>query len=288
MTPGGDYRLRREDYVLLQEALSVLMFQLQNWNHVAKEHGVSEAPYGPEAAYLASIVKWGSAELADGEKREIVVSGISVGSLRYQKAALLFASWAEEERVDKVANTSWPKGVMEVTRRKARRLRELAEEIKQEPAAILDELRPLSGRRTAEQSGAEWDVFISHAREDKEAIARPLKNALTNEGLKVWYDEDALTVGDSLRRSIDRGLAHAQFGIVILSPRFLEKEWPQRELDGLAARESDGRKVILPVWHEIDEARIRRYSPMLADRIAVSSASGIGVVVRELLRAINR
>ena len=66
-----------------------------------------------------------------------------------------------------------------------------------------------------------------------------------------------LTVGDSLRRSIDKGLARSRFGIVIISKAFLQKEWPQKELDGLVAREIEGIKVILPVWHEIGAAQIR-------------------------------
>ena len=54
--------------------------------------------------------------------------------------------------------------------------------------------------------------------------------------MSVWFDELTLKVGDSLRRSIDRGLASSRFGIVVISPHFLSKEWPQKELDGLTAR----------------------------------------------------
>lgn len=134
----------------------------------------------------------------------------------------------------------------------------------------------------------EWDVFISHAREDKEAIARPLADGLRARGITVWFDEFALTVGDSLRRSIDHGLAQSRFGIVVISKNFLRKEWPQKELDGLVAREVDGIKVILPVWHEIGAAEIRSYSPFLADRLAASSDKGLDHVIEELIRAIRR
>ena len=133
----------------------------------------------------------------------------------------------------------------------------------------------------------EWDVFISHASEDKEDFVRPLAHALQAQGLKVWFDETALTVGDSLQRSIDRGLAHSRFGIVIISPSFLSKEWPQKELDGLVAREIEGVKVILPVWHRIDVAEVRRHSPMLAGRLATQSKSGVAQVVADLLQAIH-
>ncbi len=140
---------------------------------------------------------------------------------------------------------------------------------------------------TDRSSVPEWDVFISHASEDKEEFARPLAMAIRDRGLKVWFDEFTLRVGDSLRRSIDKGLAHSRYGVVIISPAFLSKEWPQKELDGLMAREIDGRKVILPVWHNIDAATLRRCSPMLADRLATSSNKDMVQIVSELLDAMT-
>jgi hypothetical protein len=70
----------------------------------------------------------------------------------------------------------------------------------------------------------EWDVFISHASEDKEDFVRLLAERLRTHGLRVWYDDFTLTVGDSLRRSIDRGLARSRYGIVVISPNFLRKD----------------------------------------------------------------
>lgn len=136
-------------------------------------------------------------------------------------------------------------------------------------------------------AGKEWDVFISHAFEDKAGFATALASALCDKGLSVWYDSYTLTVGDSLRQKIDEGLARSRFGIVILSPAFFSKHWPQQELNGLAAREVRGVKVILPVWHNLDRDQVASYSPMLADRMAVSSASGLKEVVTELMRAIG-
>lgn len=53
----------------------------------------------------------------------------------------------------------------------------------------------------------EWDVFISHASEDKDTFVQPLAGALTQLGMKVWYAPFRLEVGDSISRSIDKGLA---------------------------------------------------------------------------------
>lgn len=114
-----------------------------------------------------------------------------------------------------------------------------------------------------------WDVFVCHASEDKEAIAKPLANILSAFGVKVWYDEFTITVGDSLSRSIDKGLANSNFGIIILSPSFFLKGFAEYELRGLTAKEIGGRKVILPIWHKITRKDVLRYSPPLADKWAL-------------------
>ena len=132
-----------------------------------------------------------------------------------------------------------------------------------------------------------WDVFISHAWEDKESIARPLADALSHVGIEVWYDEFTLTLGDSLRRSVDHGLANSKYGVVILSPNFFAKEWPQRELDGLATREISSGKIILPIWHQVTRRSIEHYSLVLADKLGVSTERGLNVVVHEILRVIR-
>jgi hypothetical protein len=132
------------------------------------------------------------------------------------------------------------------------------------------------------------DVFICHCSEDKEDFVRPLAKALRAHHLDVWYDEFALTIGDSLREAIDRGLAESRFGIVVLSPDFFRKRWTQRELNGLVAREiSEERQLILPIWHHINRDEIVRYSPPLADVFAASSVLGVDAVVDVLLKKIR-
>jgi hypothetical protein len=157
------------------------------------------------------------------------------------------------------------------------------------PVSILPPRAQPSRRRRLQRSArrTRWDAFLSHASEDKEVFARPLAEALQGRGISVWFDDMTLRVGDSLRRKIDEGLSQSRYGIVLISPAFLQKEWPQRELDGLTAREVDGEKVILPVWHNVDAPTLRNYSPTLADRIATNSAKGLEKVVDDLLLAIH-
>jgi TIR domain len=139
-----------------------------------------------------------------------------------------------------------------------------------------------------QEEGLLHDVFICHASEDKDAFVRPLAEALSAHHVDVWYDDFVLTVGDSLREAIDRGLADSRFGIVVLSPHFFQKRWPKRELNGLVAREAaEDRQLVLPIWHHIDRDEILRHSPPLADLLAVRSALGMDGVVTALLKKLR-
>ncbi len=103
-------------------------------------------------------------------------------------------------------------------------------------------------------------------------MARPLAELLIERGVNVWYDDFTLTVGDGLRRSIDRGLAGSRFGVIILSPDFFRKEWPQAELDGLVAKQrASGAKVILPIWHRVTKDDVLGAGPTLADLKALNT-----------------
>jgi hypothetical protein len=134
----------------------------------------------------------------------------------------------------------------------------------------------------------DYDVFISHASEDKVLVAAALAAYLENRGFRVWLDEFELTVGDSLRCSIDHGLSASRFGLVILSPDFLRKAWTNRELDGLVAREDGNQKVILPIWHNLSKEDVLTYSPTLAGKMAVSTEQGLEYVAEQVVRAIAR
>ncbi|MEM6452256.1 MAG: DUF1883 domain-containing protein [Cyanobacteria bacterium P01_D01_bin.105] len=139
------------------------------------------------------------------------------------------------------------------------------------------------------ESQREYDVFISHASEDKEGIVRPLANALKDEGLRVWYDEFELKIGDSLRRKIDRGLATSRVGLVVLSQSFISKGWTNYELDGIVTRTITGEQILLPIWHKISKQEVINFSPSIADKVARSTATHtveeIATEIAELIRS---
>lgn len=135
------------------------------------------------------------------------------------------------------------------------------------PSLVRDEPPALASGEEA------YDVFISHASEDKDTIVRSLAGALVDQGLKVWYDEFTLRIGDSLRQKIDRGLVTSRVGLVVLSPAFVAKGWTNYELDGIVSRTISGEQILLPIWHDITKQQVIDFSPSLADKVARSTAT---------------
>jgi hypothetical protein len=113
------------------------------------------------------------------------------------------------------------------------------------------------------------DAFISHASEDKSSLVAPLAKLLDQLGANIWYDDFSLELGDSLSRSIDKGLSQSRYGVLVLSPSFFAKPWPEYELRGLVSKEMGGEKVIIPIWHNVNRDDVLKYSPPLADKKAI-------------------
>ena len=139
-----------------------------------------------------------------------------------------------------------------------------------------------------ESSDHRYDVFISHATEDKDEIVRPLADALIARNVRVWYDESELRMGDSVRGKIEEGLANSRYGIVVLSHAFFQKKWPKYELNALVAREMADKPVILPIWHKITENEIMSHSPGLTDKIALNTSDfTINEIAQEIAEVIQ-
>lgn len=143
----------------------------------------------------------------------------------------------------------------------------------------------------AQSDGQTYDVFVSHASEDKDEFVRPLANALIAAGLKVWFDEMTLRIGDSLRQKIDKGLANSRVGLVVLSPAFIKKGWTNYELDGIVTRSVSGEQVLLPIWHNITKQQVMDFSSSIADKVARSTAvhtiDEIASEISDLLQSSN-
>lgn len=139
--------------------------------------------------------------------------------------------------------------------------------------ALGNRSRSDSWRSIAPSNEPVIDIFLSHASEDKDDIARPLKDALEGRGVTVWFDELKIKVGQSIRQEIEAGIAACRFGVVIISPHFLAKQWTQAELDALFGKKMEsGRNMVLPIWHHVSKDDVQRHSPLLAGVLALNTA----------------
>lgn len=131
----------------------------------------------------------------------------------------------------------------------------------------------LDERRKPEdvEASAMYDVFISYASEDKQDFVDPLVEKLQNSGIRVWYDTLEMQWGKSLREQIDNGIKRSKFAILVLSKNFFAKKWPQRELDGILAKESISGSTPLPIWHNITQEELYELSPTLSGLFAYST-----------------
>jgi hypothetical protein len=114
----------------------------------------------------------------------------------------------------------------------------------------------------------EEHVFMCHANEDKEAVATPLASALRMRNVSVWMDTERLQIGDRLRPAVDAALTGSWCAVVVMSPAFFAKGWPQYELDGIISRWTAGLIRLLPIWHGMTRSEILNSIPSLAYHIS--------------------
>lgn len=135
----------------------------------------------------------------------------------------------------------------------------------------------------------QYDVFVSHAWEDKESFVEEFVQELQKLGLQVWYDKNQIKWGDSMRAKIDEGLRKSKFGVAVLSPDYIKdgKYWTKAELDGLFQLESVNGKMLLPVWHNLTKKEVMAYSPIIAGKLAMNTASMTPAEIAAALAALQ-
>jgi TIR domain len=139
-------------------------------------------------------------------------------------------------------------------------------------------LAPMSDRKIT--------LFLSHAWEDKESFVEPLYQALKDE-FDVWYDKARITLGDSIYEKISEGIRECDFGVVVFSPHFLKNNWTQEEFNGLKALQTEKRKVILPILHNLTIDELRAKWPIEAGKLSISSTEGIPAIVQAIHYAVG-
>ena len=115
------------------------------------------------------------------------------------------------------------------------------------------------------------DVFLCHAWDDRRGAAKELHDQLEARGVSVWFSEKDVSLGTSLLREIDKGLAKSRVGIVLVTPALLSRIQGEgiadKELSALLARD-----LLVPIVHETTYEALREVSPLLGSRSGLSTS----------------
>ena len=115
------------------------------------------------------------------------------------------------------------------------------------------------------------DVFLCHAWDDRQGVAKELHDLLVSRGVRVWFSEKDVGLGVPLLRAIDKGLANSRLEIVLVTPALLQRlpkeSIADKELSALLAGER-----LVPIVHNTTYEALREVSPLLASRSGLSTA----------------
>ncbi|WP_313903993.1 MULTISPECIES: toll/interleukin-1 receptor domain-containing protein [Rhizobium] len=115
------------------------------------------------------------------------------------------------------------------------------------------------------------DVFLCHAWDDRQKAAKELHDLLEARGVRVWFSEKDIGLGEPFMRSIDKGLANSRVGIVLVTPAMLSTlpkgGVADKELSALLAGER-----LVPIVHQTTYDALREISPLLASRNGLNTA----------------
>src|SRR5258708_5698766 len=115
------------------------------------------------------------------------------------------------------------------------------------------------------------DAFLCHAWDDRQGAAKELHDLLEACGVKVWFSEKDIGLGEPLLRAIDKGLAKSRIGIVLVTPALLvrlpKEGIADKELSALLARD-----LVVPIVHDTTYEALRDVSPLLGSGSGLSTA----------------
>jgi hypothetical protein len=131
------------------------------------------------------------------------------------------------------------------------------------------------------------DVFLCHAWDDRKGMAMEICNKLEAKGVTVWFSEKDVALGAPLLREIDKGLANAYMGIVLVTPAFIERikngGVADKELSALLARD-----LLIPIVHNTSFEALRNVSPLLGSRSGLStSEESIDIIVSKIAELVK-
>ncbi|CAM8939797.1 unnamed protein product [Rhodiola kirilowii] len=108
----------------------------------------------------------------------------------------------------------------------------------------------------------EYDAFLSFRGEDtRHTFTTRLFNALMKERVRVFMDSEDLKGGDEVSPKLIEAINDSALAIAVISPRYADSRWCLEELATLVKL----RKVVMPVFYEVDPSDVRRQRGKFAE-----------------------
>jgi hypothetical protein len=126
----------------------------------------------------------------------------------------------------------------------------ITERFGQNVERIKSQYTHLVGVPTVNEVPVSKSVFISHSSADKKVV-RQLAEDLKDRGLKVWFDQWEIKVGDSIVERIQEGISNNSFLIVVLSKNSVSSSWVKEEINAAFFKQVSDRDIkVIPVLIE--------------------------------------
>lgn len=102
-----------------------------------------------------------------------------------------------------------------------------------------------------------YDVFISHAKQEKVCVAYPLVEELRKYGSRSFLDFEEVSISRSTREQIFEAMHRSKAAVFVLSENFATRPWPIRELKYFlevwekARKEGRDGPVLVPLFYKL-------------------------------------
>lgn len=132
-----------------------------------------------------------------------------------------------------------------------------------------------------------YEVFLSHAVEDREIIVGEIHARLDLGEVKMWYSATSLKPGEILNDAIKKAVTESRFGVVILTKNSIDRDWPTAELNWLEMQNKNGKRVVLPVLHDLEIEALPPRIRILAEKYCLRTTRGMDFVIGKILEEIK-
>ena len=117
-----------------------------------------------------------------------------------------------------------------------------------------------------------YDVFLSYAPEDKDSFSDELSAILQyKHGLKILYQSIAISSEASIKKLVNDSIKNSKHALILLSRNYIKKYCKDCKLESLFQLQSNGGKIILPIWHDITKKEIQDFSPTMSQNLVLNT-----------------